>query len=110
MADGCRRYRVVAWVYSLMPTHVHLTAAPLTSDGLQRAIGEAHRRYTLEINVPRGWRGHLLARTVFILRDGRPVYACSREIRRAQSGSGATGIASRRVPVEQRAGAPARPR
>src|SRR5439155_17620732 len=43
----------------LMPNPVHLIAVPLTSDGLQRAIGEAHRRYTLEINVPRGWRGHL---------------------------------------------------
>jgi len=59
MAEWCRRYRVDVWAYCLMPNHVHLIAVPLTSDGLQRAIGEAHRRYTLEINVPRGWRGHL---------------------------------------------------
>ena len=42
-----------------MPHHVHLIAVPRTQDGLQRAIGEAHRRYTRHINFRENWRGHL---------------------------------------------------
>jgi len=30
-----------------------------TKDGLNFAIGEAHRRYTRRINFREGWRGHL---------------------------------------------------
>ncbi|MDT8422884.1 MAG: transposase [Desulfuromonadales bacterium] len=39
--------------------HVHLIAVPQTEDGLSRAIGEAHRRYTRRINFREKWRGHL---------------------------------------------------
>jgi putative transposase len=42
-----------------MPNHVHLIAVPRTADGLTRAIGEAHRRYTRMVNFRKGWRGHL---------------------------------------------------
>jgi len=42
-----------------MPNHVHLIAVPETEDGLRRAIGEAHRRYTRHINFRENWRGHL---------------------------------------------------
>ena len=42
-----------------MPNHVHLIAVPETEDGLRRAIGEAHRRYTRYINFQKGWKGHL---------------------------------------------------
>jgi putative transposase len=42
-----------------MPNHVHLIAVPNTKDGLNLAIGEAHRRYTRHINFREGWRGHL---------------------------------------------------
>jgi putative transposase len=42
-----------------MPNHVHLVVVPETSDGLARAIGEAHRRYTRLINFREGWRGYL---------------------------------------------------
>ena len=42
-----------------MPNHVHLIAVPETTDGLTRAIGEAHRRYTRHINFRENWRGHL---------------------------------------------------
>jgi len=42
-----------------MPNHVHLIATPKTEDGLRRAIGEAHRRYTRRINFREGWRGYL---------------------------------------------------
>ena len=32
---------------------------PQAEDGLARAIGEAHRRYTRRINFRERWRGHL---------------------------------------------------
>lgn len=42
-----------------MPNHVHLIAVPQNEEGLARAIGEAHRRYTRRINFRENWRGHL---------------------------------------------------
>jgi len=32
---------------------------PRSEDGLRRAIGEAHRRYTRRINFREKWRGYL---------------------------------------------------
>ncbi|MEJ2691048.1 MAG: transposase, partial [Deltaproteobacteria bacterium] len=37
----------------------HLIAVPESEEGLCRAIGEAHRRYTRYINSQKGWKGHL---------------------------------------------------
>ena len=59
MADWCREEGVEIWGYCLMPNHVHLIAVPKTEDGLRRAIGEAHRRYTRRINFREKWRGYL---------------------------------------------------
>ena len=59
MAQWCGKYKVEIWAWCLMPNHVHLIAVPQTVDGLARAIGEAHRRYTLHINNRENWRGHL---------------------------------------------------
>jgi putative transposase len=59
MAEWCRKYHVEVWAWCLMPNHVHLIALPETEEGLARAIGEAHRRYTRRINFREGWRGHL---------------------------------------------------
>jgi putative transposase len=42
-----------------MPNHVHLIAVPQSEDGLRRAIGEAHRRYTSHVNFRPKWHGHL---------------------------------------------------
>ncbi len=42
-----------------MPNHVHLIAVPSSEEGLRRAIGEAHRRYTRRINFRERWRGYL---------------------------------------------------
>jgi REP element-mobilizing transposase RayT len=39
-------FSVAIWAYCLMPNHVHLIAVPESQEGLARAIGEAHRRYT----------------------------------------------------------------
>jgi len=55
----CGVHRVEIQAYCLMPNHVHLIAIPETSDGLGRAIGETHRRYTCHINEREGWRGYL---------------------------------------------------
>lgn len=59
MAEWCSRLKVEIWAYCLMPNHMHLIANPESEDGLRRAIGEAHRRYTRAINFREGWRGHL---------------------------------------------------
>lgn len=59
MAQWCAERQVQIWAYCLMPNHVHLIAVPADGDGLRRAIGEAHRRYTCHVNAREGWRGHL---------------------------------------------------
>jgi putative transposase len=59
MAEWCAAHEVEIWAYCLMPNHVHLIAVPHSADGLRRAIGEVHRRYTRRVNSREGWRGHL---------------------------------------------------
>lgn len=59
MATWCAKFDVDVWAYCLMPNHVHLVVVPQSEDGLRRAIGEAHRRYTSMINFREEWRGHL---------------------------------------------------
>lgn len=59
MAHWCHKYHVEIWAWCLMPNHVHLIAVPHSKDGLGRAVGEAHRRYTRRINFRENWRGHL---------------------------------------------------
>ncbi len=59
MGQWCGAHQVEIWAYCLMPDHVHLIAVPPSADGLRRAIGEAHRRYTRMVNFREGWRGHL---------------------------------------------------
>ena len=45
--------------YCLMRNHVHLILVPNDEKGLARAVGEAHRRYTLGINQRLEVRGYL---------------------------------------------------
>ena len=59
MAEWCNRCNIEVWSYCLMPNHTHLIVVPENEDGLRRAIGEAHRRYTRYINFQKGWKGHL---------------------------------------------------
>ena len=56
-------------------------AVPKTKDGLNLAIGEAHRRYTRRINFREGWRDHLWQGLFasFIMEE-RYVLACARYI------------------------------
>ena len=51
LAEQARKAGVEVWAYCLMPNHVHLILTPATADGLGRAVGEAHRRYTNFINA-----------------------------------------------------------
>ena len=59
LAEYCAAAEVAVWAYCLMPNHVHLILVPRDEDGLRRALGEAHRRYTRRVNFREGWRGHL---------------------------------------------------
>ena len=59
MAEWCGKHGLRAWAYCLMPNHVHLILVPPSEAALARALGEAHRRYTRQINFRQGWRGHL---------------------------------------------------
>ncbi len=59
MAHWCAQWKVEVWAYCLMPNHVHLILVPESEEGLYRALGEAHRRYTRHVNFREGWRGHL---------------------------------------------------
>lgn len=59
MCEWCEIFHVDIWAYCLMTNHVHLIAVPETEDGLRKAIGEAHRRYTVAVNRREGWTGHL---------------------------------------------------
>ena len=81
MADSCDRFRVAIWAYCLMPNHVHLIAVPSTPDGLRLAIGEAHRRYTTEVNHREGWKGYLWqGRFASFAMDERHTVAAARYI------------------------------
>lgn len=59
MAEWCGKLGVSVWCYCLMPNHTHIIAVPETEEGLRRAIGEAHRRYSVMINRRQKWTGHL---------------------------------------------------
>jgi putative transposase len=59
MAMWCKQERVEVWAHCLMSNHVHLVAVPEGEQGLARAIGEAHRRYTVRVNQRENWRGYL---------------------------------------------------
>ena len=83
MAEWCGRSGVAIWAYCLMPNHVHLIAVPDAEDGLRRALGEAHRRYTRRVNFRQGWRGHLWqGRFASFVMDEAYLLACARYVER----------------------------
>ena len=66
-----------------MPNHIHLIAVPQSADGLRRAIGEAHRRYTRRVNFREGWVGHLWqGRFASFVMDEEYLVAAARYIER----------------------------
>ena len=81
MSEWCMKFQVETWAYCLMPNHIHLIVVPETKDGLNLAIGEAHRRYTRRINFREGWRGHLWQGrfSSFIMDEGY-LLACTRYV------------------------------
>lgn len=58
-AEAFAEAQVEVWAYCLMPNHVHLIATPRTPEGLARAVGTTHLRYTRHINSRERWRGYL---------------------------------------------------
>ena len=72
-----------------MPNHVHLIVVPKSKDGLRRAIGEAHRRYTRRINFREQWRGHLWQERFasFVLDKPHLLAALAKNWRRLLSGA-----------------------
>ncbi len=83
MAEWCGQCGVGVWGYCLMPNHVHLIVVPESEDGLRRAIGEAHRRYTRRVNFREGWRGHLWqGRFASFVMDEPHLLACARYVER----------------------------
>ncbi len=59
LREACDKAGVSVWAYCLMPNHVHLILAPTTGDGLARALGKAHRRYSAFVNARLRVTGHL---------------------------------------------------
>ena len=81
MTEWCARWEVDVWAYCLMPNHVHLVVVPQDEQGLCRAVGEAHRRYTRHVNFREGWRGHLWqGRFASFVMDNDHVYCAVRYV------------------------------
>jgi putative transposase len=59
LAEQGRKFGLRYWAYCLMTNHVHLIAVPQAEWSLAAAIGEAHRRYTLHVNLREKWTGYL---------------------------------------------------
>ena len=59
LREACGREGVAVWSYCLMPNHVNLILAPRTPEGLGRALGKAHRRYSSFVNARARATGHL---------------------------------------------------
>jgi putative transposase len=75
-----------------MPNHSHLIAVPQSEEGLRRAIGEAHRRYTRRINFRKKWRGHLWqGRFGSFVMDGPYLLNCARYVERNPVRAGLCG-------------------
>ena len=59
LKKNCDENGVRLWAYCLMDNHVHLVLVPSSFDGLAKAVGRTHWRYTLSINRREQWRGYL---------------------------------------------------
>jgi len=53
------RFGLKFWAYCLMPNHVHLIAVPEKPDSMHLTIREAHRKYTIQVNLQMDWQGSL---------------------------------------------------
>lgn len=57
--QNAEKHGVRFMAYCLMTNHIHFVAIPEREDSLARAIGEAHRLYTRNVNFRLGVRGYL---------------------------------------------------
>jgi len=82
LAEQARKACVEVWTYCLMPHHVHLILTPQTSDGLGRAVGKAHRRFTKFINARGRCTGQLFqSRFASVAMDEAHLMAAVRYVR-----------------------------
>ena len=84
-----------------MPNHTHLIAVPSSEEGLRRAIGEAHRRYTRRINFRQKWRGYLWQGRFASFVMDEP-YLLAAAVHRAEPGAPQACRRFARLAVEQR--------
>ena len=69
------------WAYCLIPNHVHLILTPRTPEGLGRALGKAHRRYSAFVNARMRVTGHLFqARFSSVVMDEDHLMAAARHV------------------------------
>jgi putative transposase len=81
LREACVREGVAVWSYCLMPNHVHLILTPRTPEGLGRALGKAHRRYSSFINARMRVTGHLFqARFASVVMDEAHLMAAARYV------------------------------
>ena len=81
LSEACRREGVAVWAYCLMPNHVHLILTPRTGEGLGRALGKAHRRYSAFVNARMRVTGHLFqARFSSVVMDEDHLMAAARYV------------------------------
>lgn len=59
LKEESEKYGVCVGGYCLMTNHVHLIVTPESADGLAKALGRTHYRYTQYVNRLHGRSGHL---------------------------------------------------
>ena len=59
------RFGLKFWAYCLMHNHVHLIAVPEKPDSMSLTIREAHRKYSIYVNLLMKWQGTLWQRRYY---------------------------------------------
>jgi len=59
------RFGLKFWAYCLMRNHVHLIAVPEKANSMSLAIREAHRKYSIYVNLLMQWQGSLWQRRYY---------------------------------------------
>ena len=104
LAEQFRKFTVEVWAYCLMPNHVHLILTPQGAEGMSRALGEAHRRYTNFINARSRWTGHLFqSRFASVAMDESHLKSAV-SVRQSESGSGPACVSRRGMGMVECAG------
>ncbi len=79
--EACSRELVAVWSYCLLPNHVHLILTPATPEGLGRALGRGHRRYSTFVNARNRVTGHLFqGRFSSVVMDEEHLMAAARYV------------------------------